>query len=210
MKRSHSSSSGVIVDNVNFRSVGGGTGTPVVVSSGTLQGRSGTFWPTNPNTPAISASGGAVNLQTADVFGQVDLSGNAGFSIGNSQIRSGTLPGVIDNTSADILVADTGFNTFTAGNVATTNGVGGLYYTQLTYTLPGQGMPPSATLLPGSGPAGPAGPQGPQGVAGPAGPQGSPGLAGAQGAQGDPGVAGPQGPQGDPGLQGPQGNPGLQ
>lgn len=203
-----SSSSGVIIDNVNFRSVGGGTGTPVVIASGTLQGRSGTFWPSSPATPAISASGGAVWLQTADVFGQVDLSGNAAFSIGNSQIRSGNQPGVIDNSSADIIVADTGFNTFTAGNVATTNGVGGLYYSQLTYTLPGQGMPAGAVLLPGSGPAGPAGPQGPQGiqgVAGPAGPQGNPGVAGPQGVQGDPGVAGPQGPQGDPGLAGPQG-----
>jgi len=208
-----SSSSGVIIDNVNFRSVGGGTGTPVVIASGTLQGRAGTFWPTSPATPAISASGGAVYLQTADVFGQVDLSGNAAFSIGNSQIRSGNQPGVLDNSSADVLLADTGFNTFTPGNVATTNGVGGLYYTQLTYTLPGQGMPGSAVLLPGSGPAGPAGPQGPQGiqgVAGPAGPQGDPGVAGPQGAQGDAGVAGPQGAQGDPGLQGPQGNPGLQ
>ncbi|MBX3378181.1 MAG: hypothetical protein KF678_14395 [Phycisphaeraceae bacterium] len=146
--------SGVTFDNVNFRCVGGGSGTPIVASSGTLQGRNGTFWPTLPTTPAISLSGGAAYLQSADVFGQVDLTGNAVFSIANSQIRSGNQPGVLDNTTGDVLLADTGFNTVVAGNVATTNGIGGLYYTQLTYTLPGQGMPGSAILLPGSGPAG--------------------------------------------------------
>ncbi|MEK6700932.1 MAG: hypothetical protein AABZ53_01605, partial [Planctomycetota bacterium] len=215
------SGSSVIIDNVNFRSVGGGSGTPIVISAGTLQGRGGTFWPTSVVQTAISMTGGAAYLQTADVFGPINLQGNAGFSIANSQIRSGNGPGIVDNTSADILVADTGFNTIVAGNVATTNGVGGLYYTQLTYTLPGQGMPPSAILLPGSGPTGPAGPVGPQGPAGAQGPQGDPGATGAQGPQGDPGAAGAtgaQGPQGDPGVagatgatgaQGPQGDPGA-
>ena len=50
-------------------------------------------------------------------------------------------------SAGSVLVADTGFNTLAAGNVATTNGVGGLYYSQLTYTLPGQGMPSGATPL---------------------------------------------------------------
>jgi hypothetical protein len=85
------------------------------------------------------------------VFGQVLLAGASTFSVGNSQIRSGNLPGVIDNTSGTVLLADTGFNTVVAGNVATTDGVGAMYYTQLTYTIPGQGMPGSAILLPGSG-----------------------------------------------------------
>jgi len=203
------SGSGVIIDNVNFRIIAGGTGVAANVSSGTLQGRGGTFWPTSPATPAIVASGGNTFLQTADVFGQVSLSGSAGFSIANSQIRSGNQPGIIDNTSADILVADTGFNTLAAGNVATTNGVGGVYYTQLTYTLPGQSMPAGSILLPGSGPTGPAGPQGPAGPTGPQGLQGLQGVAGPAGPQGPQGDAGPAGPQGPIGLTGATGAPGA-
>jgi hypothetical protein len=203
--------SGVIIDNMNFRVVSGGSGTPVSISAGTLQGSNGTFWPTSPATPALALSGGAAFLQTADVFGQVDLSGNAGFSIANSQIRSGNQPGVIDATSTDILIADTGFNTIVAGPVTTNNGVGNIYYTQLTYTVPGQSMPAGAILLPGSGPTGPAGPAGPQG---PQGPQGNVGPAGNDGAPGAQGIQGPIGPQGlpgndgAPGAQGPQGLPG--
>jgi collagen type VII alpha len=203
--------SGVTFDNVNFRSVGGGTGTPIVATSGVLQGRSGTFWPTSPVTPALSLSGSAnCFITSADVFGQVSLAGAAGFSIGNSQIRSGNQPGLIDNTSADILIADTGFNTVVAGNVATTNGVGNIFYTQLTYTLPGQGMPAGSILLPGSGPSGPTGPTGPTG---PAGADGPTGLTGAQGPQGVQGVQGPigfTGAQGPQGVQGPQGLTGAQ
>ncbi len=211
--------SGVTIDNVNFRSVSLGTGTPVVATAGVLQGRSGTFWPTSPVTPAIDLSGTAVAyLTSADVFGQVSLAGSSGFSIGNSQIRSGNQPGVLDNTSGDVLLADTGFNTVVAGNVATTNGVGGLYYTQLTYTLPGQGMPGSAILLPGSGPAGPTGATGAPGAAGATGAPGSNGSTGATGPAGAPGTngsTGPTGPTGDTGAPGangatgPTGDPGA-
>ncbi len=229
-------SSGVIIDNVNLRVTSGG-GVPVVVTAGALQGRGGTFWPVSPNTTAIDLSGtGVAFLSASDIFGQVAASGASAFSLGNSQIRTGTVPGVVDTTTGNVLLASTGFNTFTAGNVATTDGVGGMFYTQLTYTAPGQGMPPSAVLLPGSGPTGPAGPQGPtgatgaqgpQGLAGPAGPQGpagadglngADGMDGAQGPQGDPGPAGatgatgaqgPQGPAGATGAQGPAGAVGV-
>jgi hypothetical protein len=208
--------SGVTFDNVNFRSVGGGTGTPVVASSGTLQGRSGTFWPTSPVTPALDLSGNtACYLTSADVFGQVALGGTSTFSIGNSQVRSGNQPGVLDSTSGDILLADTGFNTIVAGSVATNNNAGNIYYTQLTYTVPGQGMPAGAILLPGSGPTGPAGPTGPTGAtgatgpAGPAGATGATGSAGATGPAGADGTTGPQGPAGATGAAGTNGTNGA-
>jgi hypothetical protein len=198
-------SSGVIIDNVNLRVTSGG-GVPVVVTAGALQGRGGTFWPVSPNTTAIDLSGtGVAFLSASDIFGQVAASGASAFSLGNSQIRTGTVPGVVDTTTGNVLLASTGFNTFTAGNVATTDGVGGMFYTQLTYTVPGQGMPPSAVLLPGSGPTGPAGPQGPTGATGAQGPQGP---AGATGAQGPAGADGLNGADGMDGAQGPQGDPG--
>ncbi|MEM9040086.1 MAG: flagellar biosynthesis protein FlhA, partial [Actinomycetota bacterium] len=50
-------SSGLIFDNVNFRTVGGGAGVPVNLISGTLQGRNGTFWPTLPTTPSLDIQG---------------------------------------------------------------------------------------------------------------------------------------------------------
>ncbi len=231
------SGSDVVINNVNFRSVAGGTGIPVTISAGTLQGTGGTFWPTSPTTPAIALVGGNMFISASDVFGQISASGNSAFSIGNSQIRSGNQPAVIDNTTGDILLADTGFNTTVTGNVVSTNGVGNVFYTQLTYTLPGQTMPASAILLPGSGPTGPQGPVGPQGpigltgatgaqglqgevgpqgpagadgATGPAGPQGPIGLTGATGAQGLQGEVGPQGPAGADGATGPAGPQGIQ
>lgn len=220
-------SSGVIFSNVNFRNVGG-TGVPVQVISGTIQGSGGTFWPTLPTTPAVALSSGGVGgdygrawITNSDVFGKITAGPGAPptgavLDLRESQVRCGNGFAIEENSGGILGVLDTLIQPDPAftGDVASTDG--GLFYAQLTYNNPLQQMPVLATLLPGSGPAGPAGPQGPQGIQGPAGPQGAqgdPGPAGPQGAQGDPGpqgIQGNDGPQGPAGAQGPQGDPGIQ
>ncbi len=209
-----SSSSGIVFDNVNFRIVGGGTGIPVNVISGTIQGRGGTFWPVAQTTPAIALSSlsptsyGRAWVSASDFFGKVTATGVAPptgsvFQARSSQIRSGNGFAVEDTTSGSILMLDVAIQSSTPADVVQSDG--NLFYGQLTYSTPTQTMPVTATLLPGSGPTGPAGPQGPQGPIGPDGPAGATGATGAQGPQGAQGPMGPQGTPGAAGAQGPQG-----
>src|SRR5262249_51591072 len=93
-------------------------------------------------------------------------------------------------------------------------GPGPVYYSLLTYLFPGQTMPGTATLLPGSGPAGPTGPtgaagsngsNGATGATGPTGPTGAPRANGATGAPGPTGSPGSNGSNGATGPIGPTG-----
>ncbi len=128
-----------IVNATHWSNLGSASGTSILINSGP-----------GGNTTRV-------NIASGEQSGQVIVNGDSSFSIANGSIASGNNRGIVASTSGTVIAIDTAFNTFASGDVVTDTGAGPVYYAQLTYTLPGQSMPATATLLPGSGPTGPAG-----------------------------------------------------
>ncbi|MFK7740230.1 MAG: hypothetical protein AB8H80_07890, partial [Planctomycetota bacterium] len=149
------SSSGILFDNVNFR-VLNGAGIPIHGVRGTIQGRSGTFWPVDPMTPAVDMTGdGTANgrarawLRDPDLFGKAVVSGNGELQVTGGQIRSGAGVAVEDTSAAPILLSNCAVqSSLVAGDVVTSDGL--LFFSQLTFTSPFQTMPALATRAPGT------------------------------------------------------------
>ncbi len=157
-------SSGVIFDNVNFRKASANPGTAANVISGTLQGTGGTFNGGNTTATAISVSesGGVIGrawVKSSDVFGPIVLSQTtlvgpnptSALDLANSQVRSGNLRAIQDNTPNIVQVTDSYLQSSVAGDIVSSDGT--MFYGQLTFLPGSQTMPASATQLPGTAPA---------------------------------------------------------
>ncbi|MCC6783409.1 MAG: hypothetical protein IT457_11255, partial [Planctomycetes bacterium] len=148
-------SSGVIIDNVNFRIVAGGSGVAVNVLSGTLQGTSSAFWPTLPTTASLSIGGSGANrgrvwVRDCDVFGKVVVTNGGEVSLAAGQVRSGNGVCVDETSSGPVTLFNVSLQPDVAfvGNVVNTDG--NLFFGQLSYITPFQTMPATATRLPAS------------------------------------------------------------
>jgi hypothetical protein len=149
-------SSGIVFDNVNFRQLG--TGVPINLLRGTLQGRSGTFWPVAQTTASLviagdgSATGSArAWLRDPDLFGKVVVTGGGQLQVWNGQIRSGGGQAIEDTSFGPITVANCSIqSTLAAGDVCASDGVGVFAYTQLTFNTPFQTMPSNTARAPGT------------------------------------------------------------
>ncbi len=198
--------------DVLFRNTSAAPGPAADISAGTLEAVGSAFRNNDASNNGVSValSGtGAAYLGTFELFGKATSTSSATLSLNQGVIHSGASQGVVAGGSGTVLMSTVGLETFTPGDVVADSGPGPVYYSVLTYTLPGQMMPASATLLPGSGPAGPQGPAGPTGPMGSTGATGATGPMGSTGAMGSTGPAGPAGPAGMDGAQGPIGPMGL-
>jgi hypothetical protein len=148
-------SSGILFDNVNFR-VLGGAGVPINLLRGTVQGRSGTFWPVAQTTPALAITGGGTSstrgrawLRDCDVFGKCTVTGNGELQLLGGQVRSGTGAAVEDTSTGPVLMVNVALqSSLAAGDVVTSDG--NLAYSQIVFSTPFQTMAALATRLPGS------------------------------------------------------------
>lgn len=148
-------SSGIIFNNVNFR-VLGGSGVPINLLRGTIQGRAGTFWPVAQTTPALAITGaggpftkGRAWLRDCDLFGKVTVSGNGELQLLGGQVRSGNGPAVEDTSSGPITMSNLSVQSSLAvGDVVTSDG--NLFYSNVGFLNALQTMPVLAARLPGT------------------------------------------------------------